>query len=94
LRPAPKGAVDVEDLATSLKRCPDTKPELFSGCQAIGGIARFFRAKTTEVIGAKNVVTIDVVMIDVVYNQRSSIPALLLLWVFYRWSGTSAHADV
>jgi hypothetical protein len=26
-----KGAVDVEDLTTSLKRCPDTKPELFSG---------------------------------------------------------------
>jgi hypothetical protein len=27
--PAPKGAADFEELAASLKRCPDTKPELF-----------------------------------------------------------------
>jgi hypothetical protein len=28
-RPAPKGASDFEELAVSLKRCPDTKPENF-----------------------------------------------------------------
>jgi hypothetical protein len=28
-RPAPKGAIDFEGLAVSLKRYPDTKPEFF-----------------------------------------------------------------
>ena len=28
--PAPKGASDFEELAASLKRCPDTKREFFS----------------------------------------------------------------
>jgi hypothetical protein len=30
LYPAPKGASDFEELAASLKRCPDTNPEFFS----------------------------------------------------------------
>jgi hypothetical protein len=29
LCPAPKGASDFEELAASLKRCPDTNPEFF-----------------------------------------------------------------
>src|SRR5229473_8595882 len=32
-RPAPKGAFDFEEFAVSLKRYPDTKPEVFSSLQ-------------------------------------------------------------
>jgi hypothetical protein len=33
-QPAPKGAIDFEGLAVSLKRYPDTKPSFSANCKA------------------------------------------------------------
>ena len=43
--PAPKGAIDLEQLTASLKRCPDTKPSFSANCKAglrirLGGTAK------------------------------------------------------
>jgi cytochrome c biogenesis protein CcmG, thiol:disulfide interchange protein DsbE len=37
--PAPEGGSDLEGLAASLKRCPDTKPSFFAACLLIGLLA-------------------------------------------------------